>query len=144
MNKSSHNRNRDMILDIVLCGNQHLTAEQIYLRAKQISPSIVMATVYNNLNRLVDEGQLRRIKAADAVARYDKPTRHDHLCCIKCGRLADIQLEDLRERLCAASEREVLSYDLNLYYICDECRQDDERTQKENGPLSRSPNRDNG
>lgn len=144
MNRSSYSRNRDMILDIVLCGNQHLTAEQIYLRAKQISPSIVMATVYNNLNRLVDEGRLRRIQAADAVARYDKPTRHDHLCCIKCGRLADIQLEDLRERLCAASGREVLSYDLNLYYICDECRQDGERTKNENGPLSRSPNRDNG
>ena len=41
-----------MILEMINSSNEHLTAEQIYLRLKEHNEKIVLATVYNNLNAL--------------------------------------------------------------------------------------------
>ena len=41
------------------CG--HPTAEEIYLEAKKFLPSIAVGTVYRNLNRMVADGEIRRI-----------------------------------------------------------------------------------
>ena len=55
-------KNGKMILEIIRESEDHMTAEQIFMKAKEISPRIVLATVYNNLNSLVSEGLVRRIK----------------------------------------------------------------------------------
>ena len=43
-------RYANAILEIVNTSYAHMTAEQIFLALKQLYPSVVLATVYNNLN----------------------------------------------------------------------------------------------
>ena len=43
------------ILEIVESSNDHLTAEQIFMQLRETYPTVVLATVYNNLNRLWEE-----------------------------------------------------------------------------------------
>ena len=64
------------ILKIINASEEHLTAEQIFLILKQIHPSVVLATVYNNLNNLYQQGQIRKISLEGCPDRYDKNTRH--------------------------------------------------------------------
>ena len=45
-------RNGKRILEIINHSDDHLTAEQIFLRLKQTYPKIALATVYNNLHSL--------------------------------------------------------------------------------------------
>ena len=92
-------KNGKMIMEIIYASEEHLTAEQIFLRAKEQAPRIVLATIYNNLNALVAEGMVRRVKLDGSPDRYDRTTRHDHLVCDRCGRLTDVHLEDLSEKL---------------------------------------------
>lgn len=115
-------KNGKMILEIIRESEDHMTAEQIFMKAKEISPRIVLATVYNNLNSLVSEGLVRRIKLDGSPDRYDTNTRHDHLICDGCGKLTDIHLEDLSGELERELGTRVVSYDLNIHYLCDECR----------------------
>lgn len=115
-------KNGKMIMDIIYGSDDHLTAEQIFLKAKEQSPKIVLATVYNNLNSLVSDKLVRRIVLEDGPDRYDRMVRHDHILCDKCGKLSDVYIEDLSDRLERETGISVTSYDLNIHYLCDECR----------------------
>ncbi len=80
-----------------------------------------MATVYNNLSYLCEQGLIRKISVDGYSDRYDKIEKHDHLICKKCGKISDIMLEDLTSKLQNQTDISILSYELKLNYICDEC-----------------------
>ncbi|MCD8159660.1 MAG: transcriptional repressor [Clostridiales bacterium] len=116
-------RYRALILQQLRQCDGHPTAEQLYLQVKEVQPAIAMATVYNNLAALVQDGQIRRVRIPDQADRYDKTmTPHDHLICDRCGRLADIQLGNFSETLEERLGIPVESYDLSVHYICPDCR----------------------
>ncbi len=116
-------RQRQLVYDIVHNSCEHLTAEQVFAMAKEQMPSIVMATVYNNLNKLTDSGLLRRVSIHGEPDRYDRPeVPHEHLKCDKCGEVHDLWLDDMFEKLSDWSGISITSYELNLHYICDNCR----------------------
>ena len=117
---------------IVERSRSHLTAEQVFEELKQVYPCVVRATVYNNLNRLWAEGQIRKVSVEGMPDRYDRIRRHDHLVCKLCGRLLDLDLDDLTEQLQRQVDVPILTYDLKLMYICEDCRkrQEKNRTQR--------------
>ena len=53
---------------------------------------------------------------------YDKVIRHDHLICLKCGKISDINLEDLTLFFINKTNTNIISYDLKLNYICEDCQ----------------------
>ena len=110
-----------MICGIIEASHGHLTAEQIYEELRRTYPAVVLATVYNNLNRLCSEGSVRRISLEGQPDRFDVMVRHDHLVCRNCGKLLDIDLGDLTEQLQKQVKVKILSYDLKLICLCEEC-----------------------
>ena len=110
------------ILEIVNSTRSHMTAEEVFDALRQTYPTVVLATVYNNLNRLWKEDLIRKVSMEGMPDRYDHIQRHDHLVCKECGRLVDIDLGDLTEQLERTSGVSILSYDLKLTYLCEHCR----------------------
>ena len=96
---------------------QHPTAEQVFLEVKREHPSIALGTVYKHLNGLAEEGLLLRITEPGS------PDRYDHLICSRCGKITDVRLPDMQERIREAPGQEILSYDLRIRYICPACRE---------------------
>ena len=102
---------------------EHMTAEEIYIKAKQKQPSIAVGTVYRNLGLMTEAGQIRRISMQNAPDRYDKSLiPHEHIVCQECGTLADISVSNLQDYIEKQTGIKILGYDLNLKYICDECK----------------------
>lgn len=101
---------------------KHLTVEQIYAEMKNKYPKIVLATVYNNVNRLWKAGLIRKISVENMPDRYDRLLRHDHLVCQKCGKLEDIMFEELTASLRRQLGEDFFSYDLKVFYLCPDCR----------------------
>ena len=114
-------RNGKLILDINN-SNEHLTAEQVFFKLRQIVPKTVLATVYNNLNSLCDEGAIKRVSVEGSPDRYDKIKKHDHLVCSRCKALSDITFSDLTASLSEQLGEPILSYDLKVSYLCPNCR----------------------
>ena len=114
------------ILELINQSYRHMTAEQLFLELKKSEPKIVQATVYNNLNALYQKGMVRKISLAGSPDRYDKVHRHDHLICKKCGALSDISFRDITKDLEKQIGAEIISYDLNIFYLCPECREKNE------------------
>ena len=110
------------ILEIIAESRSHMTAAQVFTRLKKNCPGVVLATVYNNLNRLCEEGRIRRISVEGLPDRYDRIQRHDHLVCQRCGKLLDIDLGDLRAQFEKKAGIPILSYDLKLLYLCEDCK----------------------
>lgn len=72
-------KNAEILLDIINKSFCHPTAEEVRKLAQEAGNSMSMATVYNNLNSLCQEGKIRRLTIADQTDRYDKILRHNHL-----------------------------------------------------------------
>lgn len=83
---------------------------------------MVLATVYNNLNSLYQQGKIRKISVEGYPDRYDKTVRHDHLVCRRCGKLSDVYLSDITAQLEKQVGFSIDGYDLKLQYLCPECR----------------------
>lgn len=115
-------RNAEQILKIITESCEHLSAEQIFLRLKENNQSVVLATVYNNLSALYKQGLIRKISVEGYPDRYDNVRRHDHLICKNCGKLSDILLEDLTQALQKQLNIPMLSYDLKINYLCEDCK----------------------
>ena len=106
-------------------GAEHPTAERIYDRVRRVLPSISLGTVYRNLQRLVQEGQIGAAQLGARSLHYD-PTAapHDHFVCRGCGRVEDLTV-DAPEPLHDPAHRAghaVTSHTLVLYGQCRSCR----------------------
>jgi Fe2+ or Zn2+ uptake regulation protein len=119
-------KQRKLIFDIVNSSCVHPTAEQVYFLAKEQMPTIVMATVYNNLNTLTSEGLIRRISIHGDPDRYDGIKKeHEHLKCDICGAVTDTFMGGILNDLNNRTGVELTSYELNMHYVCDKCRTND-------------------
>ena len=118
------------IYHIITGSAEHLTVEQIYTKIRNKYPKIVLATVYNNVNRLWKAGLIHKVTVENMPDRYDRIIKHDHLVCQRCGKLADITFEDLTASLRRQLGEDFLSYDLKVFYLCPDCRkQEDTQNQ---------------
>lgn len=110
------------IYGIINTSVEHLTVEQLFRQVRIKYPKVVLATIYNNVNRLWETGLIRRISIEGMPDRYDRIKRHDHLVCRHCGKLADISFEDLTVPLRRTVGEDFLYYDLKVVYLCPSCR----------------------
>ena len=79
----------------VLAHHEHPSIEKLYEDIKKDYPSISLATVYKNLNTLLDEGVVVEVNAPNQKSRFDiyeKP--HIHVVCEKCGSIEDLGMDD--------------------------------------------------
>ncbi len=115
-------RQREIIYNILKeCG--HLTAEEVYLKAKAQLPSIAMGTVYRNLGLMVDVGEIGRIYVYGKPDIYDRcATPHEHCVCSHCGKVCDINVTDIKPTLEKLLGIQIESYNLDIKYLCDECK----------------------
>ena len=70
--------------------HEHLTVRQIFERLKMDHPKVVLATVYNNLNKMWESGLIRKVSVEGMPDRYDILPKHDHLVCKRCGKILDV------------------------------------------------------
>ncbi|HIS53307.1 MAG TPA: transcriptional repressor [Candidatus Onthomonas avicola] len=110
------------IYQLVTQSTRHMTADQVFSELKRTYPTISLATIYNNLNKLCAAGLVRRIPIEGSPDRYDRVARHDHVVCRRCGALTDVCFEDMTDSLRRQLGEDFLFYDLKVYYLCPDCR----------------------
>lgn len=119
-------KQRQLILDIIRSSTDHMTAEEIFFEAKQKQTSIAVGTVYRNLGLMAEAGEIKRLSMPNAPDRFDKTILpHEHIICEHCGRLSDLPVFDLKDYIEKQTGVKILGYDLNLRYVCDDCKKID-------------------
>jgi Fur family transcriptional regulator, peroxide stress response regulator len=83
---------RQHVYDALLQKQDHPTAEEVFLRAKQTIPDISIATVYNCLDALVKCNLVRQVNVDRGASRYcPNMKEHSHFVCEECGGVYDIE-----------------------------------------------------
>lgn len=119
----NYSRHREAILKVVQSAQRHPTADWIYDQVRKDLPTISLATVYRNLNQLVDAGQIIAVQDGRQV-RYDRNlNKHDHFICQQCGTLYDIEIEsrELVEAVNRAYDFKINDVNIELTGICSAC-----------------------
>lgn len=123
-----------MVLDTVKKLDCHADADEIYSRIRKDYPNISKGTVYRNLKRLSDEGQLLRIEIPGGADRYDhRVHKHYHIKCDKCSRVFDVdmtEVPELEKLIRDTHGFEFTGCDIIFRGICPDCRSSGE---KDNG-----------
>lgn len=118
-------KQREVVLQVIRDAKEHLTANEVFDRAKQLLPTISFATVYNSLRFLKDRGHIGEISFGNGASRFDALTsRHDHAICTNCGKLVDMEIELPEEIVKLAtkfSKFKLESIELTLRGLCPEC-----------------------
>ena len=119
-------RQRQVILEELRKLTCHPTAVGLYEIVRLRLPRISLGTVYRNLERLAQRGEIRKLELGTTQARFDGDLQpHDHVRCVECGRVDDIH--DVPLDLCGAAGKdwggyEILGRRLEFYGICPSCR----------------------
>jgi Fur family ferric uptake transcriptional regulator len=120
-------KQRQLILEIIERAGEHLDAEQIYERVRQLSPGISLSTVYRNLQLFTQEGLLVEHQFDGVRRRYEIATRsrHHHLMCIGCGRIFEFSCpssDRLKTRITMEKGFKVTDAEVRLVGYCPECQ----------------------
>jgi Fe2+ or Zn2+ uptake regulation protein len=97
---------RQCIVEVLHANPSHPTAEAIYGVAKLRMPTISLKTVYETLHTLTALGYIREIDLGARPTRFDVDVHHHHhLVCSSCGRIENVELDELGPLARAAAER---------------------------------------
>ena len=119
---------RDLILDMFLRTEEHLSSEDLYRLVQKEDPSIGQTTVYRTLKLLTEAGLAREVRFGDGRTHYEhnyKHQHHDHMICSECGRIIEFfsaELEAIQDAMAAKHRFEVTQHLLRIIGVCAECR----------------------
>ena len=129
-------RQRDVIADVFFRAPGHLRVDELLQEVRKIDPKVSQATVYRTMKLLTECGLAAARNFFDGQTRYERSDargeHHDHLICTHCGRIVefcDERIEDLQDRVAQEHGFVVTQHKMELYGLCDDCRDTDIRTQ---------------
>jgi len=115
-----------LVLEAVNKLQSHATADEVYQEIVREHPHISRGTVYRNLNRLAQAGEIRKIELSGGADRFDHLCHdHCHVRCEKCGLVFDVDMEfvyGLEENIRDPHGFQFTGYDIIFRGICPACR----------------------
>jgi Fur family transcriptional regulator, ferric uptake regulator len=119
---------RVKILEILERSNpRHISAEDMYKALLESGEDIGLATVYRVLTQFETAGLVTRhhFEGGHSVFELNQGTHHDHILCVKCGRVdefVDAEIESRQKKIASAKGYEMTDHSLYIYGICSSCR----------------------
>jgi Fur family transcriptional regulator, ferric uptake regulator len=105
---------------------RHLSAEDIYKTLRELGEDIGLATVYRVLTQFETAGLVKRqnFEEGYSVFELNQGPHHDHLVCIKCGKVDEFVDETIEKRQTSVAEKagyQMTDHSLIIYGICSTC-----------------------
>ncbi|NTS76041.1 ferric iron uptake transcriptional regulator [Catenovulum sp. SM1970] len=108
--------------------NQHISAEELYKVLLDKGEEIGLATVYRVLNQFDDAGIVTRhhFEGGKSVFELSAKQHHDHLVCLKCGKVIEFADDVIEERQELMAKQHGLRLTAHSLYLYGECEDEDE------------------
>ena len=103
----------------------HINTENLYAYMSEKFSSISLATIYKNINIMIENSFIQEVKIPHAKAVYELcKTPHSHLVCKTCGDIEDVQieLEPLIEKITKTNHFKIDKTDFILSGNCKNCQ----------------------
>jgi len=121
---------RVKILNILeTSARRHMSAEDVFKSLLSRGEEIGLATVYRVLTQFEGAGLVCRhhFEGGQSVFEFNRGGHHDHLVCVKCGKVVEFMEEAIEERQNAIAAQygfTLEDHSLVIYGLCPGCRED--------------------
>ena len=109
---------------------RHMSAEDIYKALLDVGKEIGLATIYRVLTQFEAAGLVIRhhFESGQAVFELERGSHHDHLICVKCGKIVefvDESIETKQEQIAEENGFKISDHSLIIYGVCsnEHCQQ---------------------
>ncbi|HTC22652.1 MAG TPA: transcriptional repressor [bacterium] len=119
---------RELILETFLSHQGHISAEELFQKAREKQSHVGFATVYRTLKHMTQCGLARELDFGDGRIKYEPEynhQHHDHMICTKCGTYIEFlnpQIEELQEQVSRKHGFKITSHRMQLYGLCQKCQ----------------------
>ena len=117
--------NYQSVLDVIddAGPGSHLSAYQIWERARRLKPRIGFATVHRGLARLHGSGSIMKIDLPGEASTFYEPVSHAHahFRCSSCGALEDLAYEVPAASITELGNRNGCTIDAASVYFSGRC-----------------------
>lgn len=119
---------RDLILEIFLKTEEHLSSDALYKLVKKKDPQVGFTTVYRTLKLLTEAGLAREVAFGDGKTYYEHHyahEHHDHIICTECGKVAEFfsaEIEALQDLIADSLGFMPTHHSLRMWGLCSKCR----------------------
>ena len=119
---------RMKILNILEDSNaRHQSAEDVYKILLETGEDIGLATVYRVLTQFESAGLVKRhhFEGGHSVFELNQGDHHDHILCVKCGRVdefVDEIIEQHQKDIATRLGYELTDHCLYMYGVCSQCK----------------------
>ena len=123
-----HTAQRDLILEIFLRTEEHLSSEDLYWLVHKEDSSVGHTTVYRTLKLLTDAGLAREVRFGDGKTYYEhhyNHEHHDHMICTECGLVIEFfspEIEEWQDKTAEKFGFKPTHHSLRLWGLCGECQ----------------------
>ena len=121
-------RQRELIAETVILSEDHLSAEAIQRRLRDKGVRVGTATIYRALDVLVDSGLVKAHDFGEGFKRFEPMTgqaRHEHLICLKCGKVLEFSNEQLERMLPIIADEHLFQHQrhrVEVFGVCKDCQ----------------------
>lgn len=115
---------RQLIFNAIQELDCHATAEEVYDHVVKEHPALSKATVYRNLSRMAEAGELLNIGNLLGAVHYDHNLfKHHHFICEACGTVFDVMkaFPEIDEPLAEMEGFTIRGRNLTFSGLCPEC-----------------------
>ncbi len=119
---------RVSILEGVLKINNHFDADDLVRSMREKNIRISRATVYRALAHLEKHNVISKLGVLQGRSYFENRThknRHDHICCVRCGKIIEFNDSIIEERINKVSGFNgfsIKSISFQIFGICAKCR----------------------
>ena len=121
---------RKKVLEVLENSNKrHMSADDVYRQLVEGGEEVGLATVYRVLTQFETAGLLTRhhFEGGHSVFELNEGQHHDHILCVKCGRVEEFVDETIEKRQRDIAEKAgftMTDHSLYIYGICQQCREE--------------------
>ncbi|MFV2059911.1 MAG: ferric iron uptake transcriptional regulator [Gammaproteobacteria bacterium] len=106
---------------------RHMSAEDVYKALLQTDEDIGLATVYRVLTQFESADLVKRhhFDSGHSVFELEHGKHHDHIVCVKCGKVEEFFDETIEERQRAIAKDKgftMTDHSLYIYGLCGNCQ----------------------
>jgi Fe2+ or Zn2+ uptake regulation protein len=103
----------------------HLDVEELFMLIKKQFSSISLATLYKNINAMLENSLITEIKIPKHKSKYEiAKAPHIHLLCQKCNEFIDVSvnIDSLVNEASTKSHYQLLDSNIVLCGLCEKCQ----------------------
>lgn len=119
---------REKVLQEVFATDGHFETEELTYRLRRKGSRVSKATVYRTLPLLVKAGLIKEVIYGEKHRHYEhvhEGEHHDHLVCLKCGKISEFEdgslIKDI-EKVCERSQFQPQKVLVEVFGYCKKCQ----------------------